>query len=935
MFKKLSLALFLILFIVSSAFAGALFTYPKFQAYDSNGDPLSGGKLYTYAPGTTTNKATYSDRALTTPNANPLILDSRGEGVVYGAGQYKFVLKDADDNLIWTFDDVDGLGGYLGGNYYFPDASQADQGVAVGSVTVKDFVDSIAVVAQATIVLSRGSTGNITDYTFLTSETIPSNITLKFELGARASIAVGETLTINGPFEAGLYQVFTGAGSIAFGNLVTEVYPEWWGIDSANDELQLDAADTALTNGTIVLKQNYSYAIDNDVTIDNPLEIKKGAICDVANTKTLTINGPFEAGLYQVFSGSGSVDLTNARIPVIYPEWFADIEYWQSAGTPGTDASPAIQKAASHGKKVILSAPDYRASTTFIIPLGVTLEGIADRTTIRVDAGATLTQNYVCLVNSTNGLNWTTGYVGPVQGMYNIHIRGGAATQKGWFVAASIDMRNLAWTGLATGIQTTTDYLDHFSIDRAIASNPQGTTYQIRLGRLGDGVNISNVILAGNAKAIYMESCLSADLTNIVGGTEYYFKYCMSVKIGTLHTEGGWLVSENSNISLRDSCIWKKNTATQFLIEIKGGGRNHTTLDNVMIVYAFDARPTNYLDYDIKLGNNGHLSLRNVYRRVSSHSTDYSLNYIHGIRIADTNGVGVDEFNKYSYILSQKSDFTLNSSELRLVDGFSVNVGTGSPYFLGTTTTSGFTKWQIASDTYYYRAQLLWDIDHAIGVGDAGGEDNVALTNGGNGALLIATFATPRSEPGFVRFYRGTATGSYDKYVDVPTIAGYQFFDDGERVNGFEWQGRTAGAVDSMNTNISRFKKLGGLTEAFAAAAPTQGSWTREDTIWYPPTAGAAPGSRCTESGTFGAATDNTGDTDGSTAVITGMADTSDFAVGSYVDVSAGFPTTGPYKILSKTTTTITIEVNSDAAQVNITVDTSDPVFKAMANLAA
>lgn len=66
--------------------------------------------------------------------------------------------------------------------------------------------------------------------------------------------------------------------------------------------------------------------------------------------------------------------------------------------------------------------------------------------------------------------------------------------------------------------------------------------------------------------------------------------------------------------------------------------------------------------------------------------------------------------------------------------------------------------------------------------------------------------------------------------------------------------------------------------------------------------------------------TDNTGDTDGSTAVITGLTDTSDFTVGSYVSVSAGFPTTGPFEILSKDATSITIDTNSDSAESNVTV---------------
>ena len=123
---------------------------------------------------------------------------------------------------------------------------------------------------------------------------------------------------------------------------------------------------------------------------------------------------------------------------------------------------------------------------------------------------------------------------------------------------------------------------------------------------------------------------------------------------------------------------------------------------------------------------------------------------------------------------------------------------------------------------------------------------------------------------------------------------------------------------------------------AVPTANPTYGDYARADKVWSTtPTAGATPGWVCIESGTFGAATDNTGDTDGSTAVITGMADTSDFRYGSYVDVSAGFPATGPYRILQKTATTLTLDTNSDSAEANITVDTSDPLFKAMASLAA
>jgi hypothetical protein len=80
----------------------------KQQFFDANGNPLAGGKLYTYAAGTTTLLATYIDSTGTTSNANPIILDSRGEANVWivPGTSYKFKLTDANDVQIWVVDEV-------------------------------------------------------------------------------------------------------------------------------------------------------------------------------------------------------------------------------------------------------------------------------------------------------------------------------------------------------------------------------------------------------------------------------------------------------------------------------------------------------------------------------------------------------------------------------------------------------------------------------------------------------------------------------------------------------------------------------------------------------------------------------------------------------------------------------------------------------------
>lgn len=73
---------------------------------DSAGQPLVGGKLWTYTAGTSAPQGTWIDAAQTTPNTNPIILDARGEATIFWSGSYKVVLTDANDAVIWTQDNI-------------------------------------------------------------------------------------------------------------------------------------------------------------------------------------------------------------------------------------------------------------------------------------------------------------------------------------------------------------------------------------------------------------------------------------------------------------------------------------------------------------------------------------------------------------------------------------------------------------------------------------------------------------------------------------------------------------------------------------------------------------------------------------------------------------------------------------------------------------
>lgn len=85
------------------------------QFFDNSGNVLTGGKLYTYDAGTTTPAPTYTSSNGVTAHPNPIVLNAAGR--VPDSGEiwltdsilYKFVLKDTNDVLIATWDNISGI----------------------------------------------------------------------------------------------------------------------------------------------------------------------------------------------------------------------------------------------------------------------------------------------------------------------------------------------------------------------------------------------------------------------------------------------------------------------------------------------------------------------------------------------------------------------------------------------------------------------------------------------------------------------------------------------------------------------------------------------------------------------------------------------------------------------------------------------------------
>lgn len=159
---------------------------------------------------------------------------------------------------------------FIPGNFYYPDYSETDQGVTGNDQTIKYYVDLIGATEEATIYLRHNSGSDTTTYTLTTSETIPANITLKFERGAVINGA--GTLTINGPLDAGFNSIFGTSITVVFGYEAV-MSPHWWGFDAAasaaNNTTFMNSAFTAAgTGGTVEPSIPGAYSM-NAFTISN------------------------------------------------------------------------------------------------------------------------------------------------------------------------------------------------------------------------------------------------------------------------------------------------------------------------------------------------------------------------------------------------------------------------------------------------------------------------------------------------------------------------------------------------------------------------------------------------------------------------------------------------------------------------------------------
>lgn len=114
-----------------------------------------------------------------------------------------------------------------------------------------------------------------------------------------------------------------------------------------------------------------TYRIAESLTLHSRWRFEPGAIIRPDPGASVSIQSPFEAGIYQVFDTSlgGSISLGHGAALQVYPQW------WGALGDGSNDDTAALQQAFNRGGWIVLLPGIYRTTGELTVPNNTKIEG--------------------------------------------------------------------------------------------------------------------------------------------------------------------------------------------------------------------------------------------------------------------------------------------------------------------------------------------------------------------------------------------------------------------------------------------------------------------------------------------------------------------------------------------------------------------------------
>ena len=347
-----------------SSFAGA-----GAQFFDDNGNPLTGGKVYTYAAGTTTPAATYTTSTGAVANTNPIILDAAGrtpnEIWLVAGTLYKFIVQTSANVLVGTYDGLPAI----------------NDPYSINSL-LSSVTGTNAIAANATPAITAYAAGAM--YSFVAANTNTAAATLSIDGLATKSITKNGSAALT-------------AGDIQIGKLT------WVQYDGTTFQLINNIVyGGSITNGTIVSLTaplgagsggtGLATLTANSVLLGNGISAVQ-LIAPGTNKNVLTSNGTTWASTAPVVAAPTAV----GQVPF---------------STDGSTYTATAKIVAATAITVSGTTVDFTSIPTWVKRVTVILSGVSTNGTsdilLQIGAGSVITSGYA----SGNGSADAGGYAG-------------------------------------------------------------------------------------------------------------------------------------------------------------------------------------------------------------------------------------------------------------------------------------------------------------------------------------------------------------------------------------------------------------------------------------------------------------------------------------------------------------------------------------------
>lgn len=446
-----------------------------------------------------------------------------------------------------------------------------------------------------------------------------------------------------------------------------------------------------------------------------------------------------------------------------------------------------------------------------------------------------------------------------------------------WYNQASFQFKRLILDYLLYGAYGT-GYVDLVKMEYIHWGFSRSSGWLYRQGGKGDGFEGNQLFSSGSDIAnnmVWLYRGLGASIEKCIGGYYRFEESQVTVRDGhfeestTPGTETNHMIQViNSNVTLENN-NFRVDISTYDSIYVNDTAATAQPSSLVLRNNIFTRNLNNGGSplgqremYINALNDNSRIVLFNNKTLVlNADSSDYPTTYEWyplGIKVRSAIGALDTDLLSYIGLLSANTviEKIQGNWKIHPVNSFDVPMNALTAPTIDAITQGAKPASNLTNTTYYYRAE---SVDANYRYSAASAEVSIAQTGTNSIKLEISGLAPNTS----VRLMRGTASGTYDRYVDIPAFGGKAvFFDSGSRINQHAWNNSVYTHHTTGITYAGVHNVLTGLKTVYGTAAPGAGSWVVGDRfINTAPAAGGYIGWVCTTAGspgtwkTFGAVT--------------------------------------------------------------------------------